>query len=173
MISLREANGWFQLAGLCVELLPMKRSAATPSRIAIALIGAAALAFLLWEPHLEGRNAHATVFEIYFKDPFLAYAYLASLPFFVGLQQAYKALGGVRRDGVTPETLMALRTIKKCALALIAFVAVSVLFMSAGDPDDRPAGVFMRLLVAGASTVVAVVAARFERVLRNPASREC
>lgn len=40
----------------------------------VVLGGIGALAFMLWEPHLEGRNAHAGLFEIYFKDPFLAYA---------------------------------------------------------------------------------------------------
>lgn len=38
----------------------------------VVLIGIGALAFLLWEPHLKGRNANATTFEIYFNDPFLA-----------------------------------------------------------------------------------------------------
>jgi hypothetical protein len=52
----------------------MKRSSTAFLQIVIVLIGMGALAFMLWEPHLEGRNAHATVFEVYFKDPFLAYA---------------------------------------------------------------------------------------------------
>src|SRR5215210_2916938 len=60
-----------------------KRSATIFLQVVVVLIGIGALALMLWEPHLEGRNAHATPFEIYFKDPFLAYAYLASLAFFV------------------------------------------------------------------------------------------
>jgi hypothetical protein len=59
----------------------MKRSSALFLQAAIVLIGIGALAFLLWEPHIEGRNAHATTFEIYFKDPFLAYVYVGSIPF--------------------------------------------------------------------------------------------
>ena len=62
-------------------------------QVVIVLIGIGALALMLWEPHIEGRNAHATLFEIYFKDPFLAYAYIASIPFFVALYQAFKVLG--------------------------------------------------------------------------------
>jgi hypothetical protein len=50
-------------------------------QVVIVLIGIGVLAFMLWEPHVEGRNAHATVFEIYFHDPFLAYAYIGSIPF--------------------------------------------------------------------------------------------
>jgi len=59
----------------------------------IVLIGIGAVALILWEPHIEGRNAHATLFQIYFNDPFLAYAYIASLPVFVALYQAFKVLG--------------------------------------------------------------------------------
>ena len=74
----------------------MKRSSTIFLQVVIVLIGIGALALLLWEPHIEGRNAHATLFEIYFKDPFLAYAYIASIPFFVALYQAFKLLGYCR-----------------------------------------------------------------------------
>ena len=62
-------------------------------QVIIVLVGIGALALMLWEPHVEGGNALATNFEIYFKDPFLALAYLASIPFFVALYQAFKLLG--------------------------------------------------------------------------------
>jgi hypothetical protein len=58
----------------------MKRVSTTFLQVVIVLLGAGVLALLLWEPHLEGRNVNATLFEIYFKDPFLAYIYLAFVP---------------------------------------------------------------------------------------------
>ena len=134
----------------------------------IVLIGIGAVALLLWEPHIEGRNAHATPFEIYFKDPFLAYAYIASIAFFVALYQAFKVLGYAAENKIfSQEAVKALRTIKYCALAIISFVVVSVIFMSFADQDDRPAGVFMRILVAFPSVVIATAAAIFERILQN------
>src|SRR6478672_3258097 len=112
----------------------------------IVLIGVGALVLLLWEPHIEGRNAHATPFEIYFNDPFLAYAYIASIPFFVSLYQAFKVLAYAGQKKVfSQDAVKALRTIKYCAIVIIGLVAVSLLFMVHGDPDDRPAGVFMRI----------------------------
>ena len=48
----------------------MKRSSTIFLQVVIVLIGIGALALMLWEPHIEGRNAHATLFEIYFKIPF-------------------------------------------------------------------------------------------------------
>lgn len=136
----------------------------------ILLFGLGALAFLLGEPHLEGRNAHATVFEIYFKDPLLAYAYLASISFFVGLYQAIKVLGYAGQNRIfSPEALKALRTIKYCAFAMIGFAVVSVVFMPLSPPadDDGPQGVVMRVVIVLGSLVVATSAALFERVLKN------
>lgn len=146
----------------------MKRGSTIFLQGVIVLIGIGALALLLWEPQIEGRNAHATLFEIYFKDPFLAYAYIASIPFFVGLYQAFKVLGYVRQDKTFSQpTVKALRTIKYCAIAIIGFVAVSLIFMFGGDRDDRPAGVFMRILITFPTIVIATAVAVFERILQN------
>ena len=145
----------------------MKRSS-TFLQVVIVALGIGALALMLWEPHIEGRNAHATLFEIYFKDPFLAYAYIASIPFFMALYQAFKVLGYVRQDKTFSQAnVKALRTIKYCAMAIIGFVAVSVIFMFGGDRDDRPAGVFMRILITFPSIVIATATAMFERILQN------
>ena len=148
----------------------MKRSSTIFLQVVIVLIGLGALALMLWEPHIEGRNAHATLFEMYFKDPFLAYAYIASIPFFVALYQAFKVLGYVRQNKTFSQaTVKALRTIKYCAIAIIGFVAVSVILMYPmfGDREDRPAGVSMRILITFPSIVVATAAAMFERILQN------
>ena len=50
------------------------------------------------EPQLEGVNANKDLAAIYFRDPFLAYAYLGSIPFFVGIYQAIRFLGYAGRD---------------------------------------------------------------------------
>ena len=119
----------------------MKRSSTIFLQIVIVLIGIGALAFLLWEPHIEGRNSNATLFEIYFQDPFLAYVYIASIPFFMALYQAFKVLEYVRQNKTFSQaTVKAVRTLKYCAIAIIGFVAVSVIFIMFGDRDDRPAG---------------------------------
>ena len=145
----------------------MKRSSTIFLQVVIVLIGIGALAFMLWEPHVEGVNAHATLFEMYF-SLFIAYAYIASIPFFVALYQAFKLLGYAGQNKVfSQEAVKALRTIKYCALAMIGFVAVSVIFMIGGDRDDRPAGVFMRILITFPSVVIATAAAMFERILQN------
>jgi hypothetical protein len=134
----------------------------------IVLIGIGALTLMLWEPHIEGRNAHATPFEIYFKDPFLAYAYLASIPFFVALYRAFKVLGYIGQNkAFSQATVKALRTIKFCALGIIGFIALGELFIMLGDSDDRAGGIFMGILITFGSVVIAAAATMFERILQN------
>ena len=149
----------------------MKRSSTVFLQIVVVLIGVGALALLLWEPQVEGVNKDATLFEIYFQDPFLALVYAGSIPFFIALYQAFKVLGYVRRNKVfSPEVVRALRTIKYCALAIIGFVVVEefvILLMNDGDSEDPGAPLFMGILIAFPSIVVATTAAMFERILQN------
>src|SRR5947207_13272563 len=138
----------------------MKRSSTMFLQVVIVLIGIGALALMLWEPHIEGRNAHATLFEIYFKDPFLAYAYIGSIPFFVALYQAFKVLGYAGQNKVFSQAAVkALRTIKYCAIAIIGFVAVGEIFIMLGNSDDRSGRVFMGIPINFGSIVITTEAA--------------
>ncbi|HEY4299887.1 MAG TPA: DUF2975 domain-containing protein [Candidatus Didemnitutus sp.] len=147
----------------------MRSSSALFLQVVIVLIGIGTLGWMLWEPHLEGRNAHATTFEIYFRDPFLAYVYAGSIPFFMALHRAFGLFGHVRRNGTFSQvTLSAVRAIRHCAMAIIGFVAGGVIFIIMfGDRDDRPAGFFMSALVAFAASVVITAAAMFARKLQS------
>lgn len=150
----------------------LNKGAVTFLQAVVVLVGIAALAFMLWEPHLEGRNARATLFEIYFKDPFLAYAYLASVPFFAALYQGFKALGFIGRgEAFSPAAAKALRIMRYCALSLIGFVALGELFILSADGDDRAGGVFMGLLVSFGAVALAAAAAALERVLSGNDSK--
>jgi DUF2975 family protein len=147
----------------------MKQSSTIFLQIVIVLIGIGALALLLWEPHLEGRNAHATNFEIYFKDPFLVLVYIGSIPFFVALYQAFKLLGYAGQNKIFSQAAVkALQTIKFCALAIIGFVVVEEIFIMLNHgSDDAAGGVFMGVLITFGSIVIATAAAMFERILQN------
>jgi len=136
----------------------------------VVLIGIGALALLLWEPQIEGRNAHATLLQIYFNDPFLAYAYTASIAFFVAIYQAFKVLGYARQEKLFSQaSIKALRTIKFCATAIIAFVAGGEIFIMVGNSDDRAGGVFMGILIAFGSLVIAAAARTCEGILKSAA----
>ena len=151
----------------------MKGISALFLQVVVVLIGIGTLGLMLWEPHLEGRNAHATVFEIYFKDPFLAYVYVGSTPFFVALHRAFGMLGHIRRhQAYSQATVSALRAIRRCGLILTGFVAGGAIFIIAfGDKEDRPPGIFMSalaFLVASAIATTATMSARYvQRALRR------
>jgi hypothetical protein len=148
----------------------MKRGSTIFLQALILLFGVGVFAFLLWEPHLEGRNVNATLFEIYFKDPFLAYIYLAFVPFFVALYQAFKILGYARRNEIFfQHSVRALRIIKYCGLTTAIFIlgAEAYLFIFMRGKDDIAGGVAMGIFVILVSAIIATAAAVFERILQN------
>ena len=148
----------------------MKRSSTIFLQIVIVLIGISALALLLWEPHVEGVNAHATtLYQIYFDDPFLALVYVGSIPFFVALYQAFKLLGYIGRNEVfSQRSVRALRTIKYCAIAIIGFIVVEEIFIMLNHGnDDAAGGVAIGILISFISIVVAAAAAVFQRTLQS------
>jgi hypothetical protein len=138
-------------------------------QILLVLIGVLVAGLLLWEPHLEGRNATATVFEIYFRDPFLAYAYVAAIPFFVGLYQAFKVAGYAGQNRLfSQDAVKAVRTIKYCAMAIIGFVIGGELYIVFGVRDeDGAGGIMIGLFIILCSIITAAVAAWIERGLRK------
>ena len=148
----------------------MRRGVTIFLQVVIVLLGLGMLALLLWEPQVEGRNVHATQFEIYFKDPFLAYIYLAFVPFFVGLTRAFKILGYARRNEIRSQhSLRALRIIKYCGLTTAIFIvgAEAYIFIFVRGTDDIAGGVMMGAFIIFVSAIIATAAAVFERRLQK------
>lgn len=147
----------------------MKNISALFSQVVIVIISIGAIAFLLWEPHIEGRNANATTFEVYFNDPFLAYVYAGSIAFFVALFRAFGLFGYVRKNrAFSQATVDALRAIRNCAFVILGFVPGALAFvMVNGDNDDRPAGISLCLFVTLMTSIVAIGAAVFARNLQR------
>lgn len=150
---------------------PIKRTATIFLQIIIVLVGVLVLAVLLIEPQLEGRNTNSTFFQTYFTDPFLAYIYLASIPFFVALFQAFRGLGYVRRNKIFSQaSVKTLRTIKYCALIIAGSTVVADIYIriTAHNSNDDPAGaVMLGVVIIFVSVVVAATAAVFEKILQN------
>ena len=148
----------------------MKRSSTIFLQVVIVLIGLGTLALMLWEPHLEGRNAHATLFEIYFNDPFLAYVYIASTAYFIALYHAFKLLGYIGRNDVfSQRSVKALRIIKYCAMSLVISIAGAEAFLILVEhgEDDIAGGVAMGLVLIFISLVIATASAVFEKLLQR------
>ena len=147
----------------------MKKRSTIFLQAAVILIGIGVLALMLWEPHIEGRNAHATLFQIYFNDPFLAYAYTASIPFFMALYQAFALLGYIRQNKVFSQTAVnSLRTIKYCGISLVILIAAPEAYLFIVRPgDDIAGGVAIGLFLILISSIIAATATVFERLLQK------
>jgi hypothetical protein len=153
----------------------MKKSSIILLQAVVVVLGLVALAFMLLEPHFEGRNVGATVFQVYFNDPFLVYAYTASIAFFVALFQTIKLLGYIGKDRTfSEESVKALRTIRYCATTIVVFVLGAELWLGIFmiGKDDITGGIFMGLLLIAGSGIVATVAKMFEEIVKDVLSGE-
>src|SRR3989344_4319798 len=87
----------------------MKRSSTIFLQVVIVLIGIMALAIMIRFPLTEGRAVNLDLVSIY-ADPFIMYGYVASIPFFVALYQAFTLLGYIGQNKVfSPNSVKALR----------------------------------------------------------------
>lgn len=146
----------------------MKHASTTFLKVIICLIGIAALAALLWMPQIEGRNVNADWVTIYLRDPFLIYIYIGSTPFFAALYQAFKLLSLIQKNkAFSTASVVALRNIKYCALALIGFIAGAEAYIISAVNDDRAGAIALGIYITFAITIVATATAVFEKLLQN------
>lgn len=151
----------------------MKKNSTIFLQVVIVLIGIVTLAIMIRFPLTEGRAANLDLFSIY-ADPFIVFGYLASIPFFIALYQAFKLLGYIGQNKVfSLNSVKALRTIKYCAIILsflivIAAIYIRVSYGMSPTEDDDPAGfVAMAIVTTFISIVIATAAAVFERTLQS------
>jgi hypothetical protein len=148
--------------------MKLKRGSTLFLKAVIILIAIGALAWMIRFPQLEGRAANLDLISIY-TDPFIIYGYIASIPFFVALYQAFKLLGYIEKNEVFSQTAVkALRTIKYCAIAIIGFIAGGEAFIILNANGDDYAGpVALGIFTTFVSIVIATAAAVFQGLLQS------
>src|SRR3989338_9030996 len=147
----------------------MKKSSTIFLQVVIILIGIVTLIVMIRFPLTEGRAVNLDLFSIY-SDPFIVYGYLASIPFFIALYQAFTLLGYIGKNKVfSLNSVKALRNIKYCAIILSASIVMAVLFiMTSHNKDDDPAGfIAMGIVTTFIFIVIATAAAVFEKTLQS------
>src|SRR5690349_20229349 len=137
----------------------MKRGSTVFLKLIIILIAIVALTWMIVFPRLEGRAKNLDAISIY-TDPFIIYGFVAYIPFFVALFQAFKLLDYVEKDTIFSQTaIRAVRIIRYCAVALVGFLVVAILYIRLMAQGDDPAGPTMMGLVAIVTSVVIATAA--------------
>jgi uncharacterized membrane protein YbjE (DUF340 family) len=148
----------------------MKRSSTLFLKVVILLIAIGALVVMIRFPQTEGRAANLDLISIY-KDPFIIYIYIASIPFFAALYQAFKLLGYIDKNKVFSQvSVNAVRNIKYCGVAIVAFIVAAEAYLfivQRGKSDDIAGGVAMGLFIIFVSVIVATAAAVFQKLLQN------
>lgn len=149
----------------------MKKISTLFLQVVIVLVGIVALAVMIRFPLTEGRAVNLDLFSIY-ADPFIIYGYMASIPFFVALYQAFKLLGYIGQNKVfSLSSVKALRAIKYCAIIIsisIVMAAGYIKISSNGSGDDDPAGfIAVCIITTFVSVVAATAAAVFEKTLQS------
>ncbi len=134
----------------------------------ILLIAIGVLAGMLWFPQTEGRATNLDLISIY-ADPFIIYIYLASIPFFVGLYQAFKLLNLIDTNKAFSQgAVNTLKNMKYASLSLISFIALAMLYIRFAAGGDDPAGPTMLGIIASlAAAIIATAAAVFQKLLQN------
>ncbi|MDO8668931.1 MAG: DUF2975 domain-containing protein [Candidatus Buchananbacteria bacterium] len=147
----------------------MKRGSIIFLQAVIVLIGILVLFVMIQFPLTEGRAVNLDLFSIY-SDPFIMYMYIASIPFFVALYQAFKLLRYIGQNKVfSLSSVKALRIIKYCAIILSISIVMAALYIRIfHNKDDDPAGfITIGILATFISVVIATAAAVFEKTLQN------
>ncbi len=146
--------------------MTMKKGTTIFLQVVSVTLAIGALAFMLWEPFIEGRNAHATLSQVYLNDPFLLYAYSASIFFFIAVYQTFVLLGYIGRNEVfSNHAASALRALKYCASAIVVTTAAPLAYLFIVRPgDDIAGGVAIGLFIIFVSAVIAANAAMHERI---------
>jgi len=98
------------------------------------------------------------------------YWYLASIPFFISLYQAFKLLRYIGQNKVfSPSSVKTLKIIKHCAITLSILIAIAVVYIRMQhSQDDDPVGfIAVGIVATFVSIVTATAAAVFERLLQS------
>src|SRR5829696_5871372 len=116
----------------------MKRGSTLFLKLIILLIAIVVLTWMIVFPQTEGRATNLDLISIY-ADPLIIYGYLASIPFFVALYQAFKLLGYVDVNNIFSQSAVkAVRNIIYCAIISGGFIIHGVLYIRLFVNGDDP-----------------------------------
>ncbi|MBC6308028.1 DUF2975 domain-containing protein [Listeria sp. FSL L7-1582] len=101
--------------------------------------------------------------------PILITMYIAAVPFFVGLYQAFRVLIYIDKKMAFSElSVRAIKRVKYCAIIISALYLLSLpLFYCLAQQDDAPGIVVIGLILTFASVVVATFAAVLQKLLQE------
>ncbi len=139
----------------------------------ILLIAIGAFSGMIYFPQTEGRASNLDLISIY-KDPFIIYIYIGSIPFFIGLFQTFKLLNFIDANKTLSKgAINTLRNIKFASFSLIGFIALALFYIRFFVRDEDPAGPTMLGIIAVfAISVIGASANVFQKLLQNAGEKK-
>lgn len=133
------------------------------------LTGLAVLYMMICLPQTEGRAKNLNTFQIY-RDPFIMYGYLSSIPFFIALYSGIRLLGLIaQRKWYSTAASNNLKRIRYCVLLSVLLIAGAAVFIQlTHEKKDDPVGflvVCMMVIITG--LIVAFIAHKYENKLQH------
>lgn len=146
----------------------MKKGSTLFLRFVLCLIAIGTLISMLWFPQTEGRAANLDLVSIY-ADPLIIYGYVASIPFFIGLYQAFKLLNFIDANKAFSQgAVNTLKNMKFASLVLIGFIVLGLFYIRFAANGDDPAGpTMLGICLSLAFGVIATAAGIFQRLFQN------
>lgn len=146
----------------------MKKGSTLFLKVVLLLIATGVLAGLIWFPQTEGRAANLDLIGIY-ADPLTIYMYIASIPFFVGVYQAFNLLVFIDANKAFSQgAVNTLRNMKLASLVLIGFIVLGLLYIRIFVHGDDTAGpTMLGIIVSFAVAVIATATAVFQKLFQN------
>jgi hypothetical protein len=137
-------------------------------KVVILFIAIAVVAGMIWFPQTEGRAAHLDLINIY-TDPIIIYIYIASIPFFVGLYQAFKLLNLIDSNKAFSQAAVnTLKHMKFASLSLIGFIAFAEIYLRFFvQGEDKAGPTALGMYMALAFGVIATAAGIFQKLFQN------
>jgi len=146
----------------------MKHISTAFLRIVLVLVAIGTILGIVWFPLTEGRAVNLDLMSVY-SDPFILYLYIASIPFFIGLYQAFKLLHFIdTHKAFSKSAVRTLKIMKISSLTLIGFIVLAMIYIRFFVHGEDPAGPTMLGIIA--TFLIAVIATAvtvFEKLLQN------
>ena len=142
----------------------MKRASTLVLKVTILFIGIGVFISMIRFPQIEGRAADLDLISIY-RDPFIIYIYISSIPFFILLHQAFKFLDYSEKNKTsTKSALNSLRNIKYCGVILIGLIFLAILYIRVFVNGDDPEGpTSLGIFTIFVFSVIAITASVFQK----------
>ncbi|MFD2615001.1 DUF2975 domain-containing protein [Paenibacillus gansuensis] len=147
----------------------MERGSTLFLKAAVVVIGLPILALCILALPEGIKDSLGDPYPFNLVVPIIIGLYLAVIPFYAALYQAFKLLGYIDKGVAFSDlSVTALKKIKFCAFVISGiFVACLPLLFLIADEDDAPGLIVMGMVLVFASAVIGVFAALLQKLLRH------